>query len=71
MTYQAKMIFDDDVITLMKNGYAFLHEIKVLKSPDPPPNAYNDRPLMRALDEMGLSGPIGEICGLPRSTRPY
>ena len=71
MTYQAKMIFDDDVITLMKNGYAFLHELKVLKSPDPPENAYNDGPLMRALEEMGLSGPIGEIRGQPRSTRPY
>lgn len=55
----------------MKNGYAFLHEIKVLKSPDPPPNAYNDGPLMQALADMGLSGPIGEIRGMPRSTRPW
>ena len=71
VTYQAKMIFDDDVITLMKNGYAFLHELKVLKSPEPPENAYNDGPLKQALEEMGLSGPIGEIRGQPRSTRPY
>ena len=55
----------------MKNGYAFLHEIKVLKSPDPPPHAYNDGPLMQALADMGLSGPIGEIRGMPRSTRPW
>ena len=71
VTYQAKMIFDDDVITLMKNGYAFLHELKVLKSPDPPENAYNDGPLETALAQMGLTGPIGEIRGAPRSTRPY
>ena len=71
VTYQAKMIFDDDVITLMNNGYAFLHEIKVLKSPDPPPNAYNDGPLTQALEEMGPRGPIGEIRGMPRSARPY
>ena len=71
MTYQAKMIFDDDVIILMKNGYAFLHELKVLKSPDPPPNAYNDGPLKQALEEMEPAGPIGEIRGAPRSKRPY
>jgi len=33
------MIFDDDVLTLMNNGYAFLYQLKVLKSPDAPANA--------------------------------
>ncbi len=71
VTYQAKMVFDDDVITLMNNGYAFLHELKVLKSPDAPENAYNDMPVNKALEEMGLTAPIGEIRGKPRSSRPY
>ena len=65
------MVFDEDVLTLMNNGYAFLHELKVLKSPDAPPNAYNDMPLKQALEEMGLTAPIGKIEGKPRSTRPY
>lgn len=71
ITYQAKMIFDDDVITLMNNGYAFLHQLKVLKSPNAPENAYNDMPINKALEEMGLSGPVGNIMGKPRSARPY
>jgi NitT/TauT family transport system substrate-binding protein len=71
VTYEAKMIFDDDVLTLMNNGYAFLHQLKVLKSPEAPPNAYNDMPIKKALAEMGLSAPIGKIHGKPRSTRPY
>lgn len=71
VTYQAKMVFDDDVITLAKNGYAFLHELKVLKSPNPPENFYNDGPLQTALSEMNLNAPIGDIIGKPRSTRPY
>ena len=71
VTYQAKMVFDSDVITLAKNGYAFLHELKVLKSPNPPENFYNDGPLQTALSEMNLKAPIGDIIGKPRSTRPY
>lgn len=71
VTYQAKMVFDDDVLTLMNNGYAFLHELKVLKSPKAPDNAYNDMPIKKALEEMGLTAPIGQIMGKPRSTRPY
>jgi NitT/TauT family transport system substrate-binding protein len=71
VTYQAKMIFDKDVLTLMNNGYAFLHQLKVLKSPDAPPNAYNDMPIKEALSQMGLMAPIGEIRGKPRSARPY
>ena len=71
VTYEAKMIFDDDVVTLMNNGYAFLNELKVLKSPEPPPNAYNDMPIKKALQEMGLTAPIGKIYGKPRSSRPY
>ncbi len=71
VTYEAKMIFDSDVITLMNNGYAFLHELKVLESPDAPENAYNDMPINAALEEMGLTAPIGQIIGQPRSSRPY
>jgi NitT/TauT family transport system substrate-binding protein len=71
VNYQAKMIFDDDVLKLMNNGYAFLNQLKVLKSPDAPPNAYNDMPIKKALAEMGLTAPIGEIRGKPRSMRPY
>ena len=71
VTYEAKMIFDDDVLTLMNNGYAFLHELKVLKSPEAPANAYNDMPIKKALAEMGLSAPVGQIKGKPRSARPY
>ena len=71
VTYQAKMVFDDDVITLAKNGYAFLHELKALKSPNPPENFYNDGPLQTALSEMNLKASIGDIIGKPRSTRPY
>jgi hypothetical protein len=71
VTYQAKMVFDEDVITLAKNGYAFLHQLKVLKSPNPPDNFYNDGPLQTALSEMNLKAPIGDIRGKPRSTRPY
>jgi NitT/TauT family transport system substrate-binding protein len=59
--YVGKMIFDDDVIKLMKNGYAFLHQIKVLKSPDMPKDAINDAPLKKALAEMRMTGPIGTI----------
>ena len=45
-------------LPLMNNGYAFLHELKVLKSPDAPENAYNDMPIKKALEEMGLTAPI-------------
>lgn len=65
--YIGKMIFDDDVLTLMKNGYAFLYRKKVLKSPDAPPNAYNDMPIKTALKEMGLTAPVGEIAGQDKS----
>ena len=71
VTYEAKMIFDKDVITLMNNGYAFLHELKVLKSPNASINTYNDIPIKNALKEMELSALIGKICGKPRSLRPY
>jgi len=60
------MIFDDEVIDIMTKGYAFLHSVKVLKSPDAPENAYNDMPVTEALKQMGLTAPIGEIPGVPR-----
>ncbi|MEK7244479.1 MAG: ABC transporter substrate-binding protein, partial [Pseudomonadota bacterium] len=61
VTYVGKMIFDDDVINLMKNGYVFLHQIKVVKSPDMPKDAINDAPLKKALAEMRATGPLGTI----------
>lgn len=61
VTYIGKMVFDDDVMKLMSGGYAFLHKIKVLKSPDVPKDAVNDGPLKEALAAMGAKAPIGEI----------
>jgi NitT/TauT family transport system substrate-binding protein len=61
LTYVGKMIFDDDVIKLMTNGYAFLHQIKMIKSPVKPKDAINDGPLNQALAEMRVTGPIGTI----------
>lgn len=66
VNYVGKMVFDDEVLTAMKNGYAFLHSAKVLTSSDMPANAYNDGPLKEALKQMGLSAPVGVIKGQPR-----
>ncbi len=66
VNYVGKMIFDKDVLDIMKKGYAFLHSVKVLKSPEMPKNAYNDMPITMALKQMGLTAPIGKIMGKPR-----
>jgi NitT/TauT family transport system substrate-binding protein len=66
VNYVGKMIFDNDVLDIMTKGYAFLHSVDVLKSPDIPENAYNDMPINTALKEMGITAPIGEIRGMPR-----
>lgn len=71
VTYSGKMNFDADVLDLMNKGYAFLHSIKVLKSPDAPENAYNPMPIETALKELGLSAPVGEIQGQPRDSNPF
>jgi NitT/TauT family transport system substrate-binding protein len=68
VNYVGKMVFDKDVLDLMNKGYAFLHSVKVLKSPDAPENAYNDMPIKEALKQMGLTAPVGEIKGKPRKT---
>lgn len=66
--YDGKMVFDDDVIKLMKLGYAFLHRMKVLQSGDMPDDAINDGPLKAAYKKLGLPyKSIGQIKGLPRS----
>jgi NitT/TauT family transport system substrate-binding protein len=62
-----KMAFDKDVLGLMKSGYAFLFKLKVIESPDMPATAINDGPLKQAFKEMGLTAPVGEIRGMPRS----
>lgn len=67
VNYVAKLNFDDEVMELMKKGYAFLHSIKVIESPEMPKNAINPEPLRQAMKEMGVSAPLGEIRGQPRS----
>ena len=66
VNYVGKMIFDADVQDIMTKGYSFLHSVNVLKSPDVPDNAYNDMPIKKALEEMGMTAPIGEIKGVAR-----
>lgn len=65
VNYVAKMAFDDEVLALMKNGYVFLNRIKAIDTPTMPANAINDGPLKRALAEMKVSAPIGQIKGEP------
>lgn len=66
VNYVAKMEFDDEVMGLMKKGYAFLHHMRVTRSPDMPPNPINDEPLKRAVAEMGVELPVMVIRGQPR-----
>ncbi len=66
VNYIGKMVFDDEVLGIMKAGYEFLYSIKVLPSPDIPADAYNDGPLKKALAELGATTPIGTIRGVPR-----
>lgn len=67
VNYVGKMIFDQDVLELMKRGYVFLHKIKAIDKPDMPPNAINDGPLKQALAQLKASAPLGEIKGQLRS----
>lgn len=67
VNYVAKLTFDDDVLALMKNGYKFLHEIKVIESAEMPKTAINDAPLKQAMQEMRVKAPLGEIRGQPRA----
>ena len=66
VNYVGKMVFDSDVLELMKKGYAFLHQMQVTRSPDMPPHPINDEPIKRAISEMGLEMPVGVIRGQPR-----
>lgn len=67
VNYQAKLTFDDEVLAAMKEGYTFLHSIKVIESPEMPKNAINPEPLAKAMKEMGVKAPLGEIRGQPAS----
>jgi NitT/TauT family transport system substrate-binding protein len=67
VNYVGKMVFDAEVLALMKTGYAFLHRIKAIDRPDMPATAINDGPLKRALSEMKATAPLGAIKGQPRS----
>ncbi|MEW5911583.1 MAG: ABC transporter substrate-binding protein [Thermodesulfobacteriota bacterium] len=67
VVYVGEMVFSPKVIDLMKKGYAFLHSIKVLKSPDIPKDAINDGPVKAAMKEMGVKAPVCVIKGLPAS----
>lgn len=67
VNYVGKMVFDKDVLELMKKGYAFLFKLKVTDSPDMPASPINDGPLKQALKEMGQTAPVGEVRGMPRT----
>ncbi len=67
IVYRGEMIFSPAVIDLMKKGYAFLHSIKVLKSPNIPKDAVNDGPVTAAMKEMGVTAPVALIEGRPAS----
>ena len=67
VNYVAKLTFDNEVLAAMKEGYAFLHSIKVIESPEMPKNAINPEPLAKAMKEMGVKAPLGEIRGQPAS----
>ncbi|RJX35283.1 MAG: nitrate ABC transporter substrate-binding protein [Desulfarculus sp.] len=67
IVYVGEMVFSPKVIDLMKKGYAFLHSIKVLKSPDIPKGAINEGPVKAAMKEMGVSAPVCVIKGMPAS----
>lgn len=67
VNYVGKMSFDEDVLSLMKRGYEFLYKIKAIDKSEMPPNAINEEPLKRALREMNVKAPLGEIKGQPRS----
>jgi NitT/TauT family transport system substrate-binding protein len=65
--YIGEMVFSPRVKDIMKKGYAFLHSIKVIQSPDIPEDAINEEPVKAALKEMGLTAPVVEIKGMPFS----
>jgi NitT/TauT family transport system substrate-binding protein len=66
VNYVGKMVFDAEVLDIMKTGYAFLHSIKVIEAPEMPKDAYNDAPLKRAMADLKVSAPVGTIMGQPR-----
>lgn len=59
--YVATMVFDDQILKLMKEGYTFLQRLKVIKESDVPKDPINDAPLKKALAEMNAKAPIGII----------
>lgn len=67
IVYIGEMVFSPRVLDLMKKGYAFLHSLKVIKSPEIPEDATNEGPLTAALSEMGITAPVVEITGMPTS----
>ena len=67
VNYIGKMVFDQDVLNLMKKGYAFLYKLKVTDTPDMPAHPINDAPLKQALKEMSLTPPVAVIHGMPKS----
>jgi sulfonate transport system substrate-binding protein len=67
IVYRGEMVFSPAVIDLMTKGYAFLHSIKVLRSPGIPKDAVNDGPVTQAMKEMGVTSPVALIEGQPAS----
>jgi len=67
VNYVGKLAFDDEVLAQMRKGYKFLYDGKVIESPEMPKTAINDAPLKKAMQEMGVKAPLGEIRGQPRT----
>jgi NitT/TauT family transport system substrate-binding protein len=68
--YIGEMAFTPRVIDIMKKGYAFLHSIKVIRSPEIPEGAMNTGPVTEAMKEMGVSAPVVVIEGEPEDAFP-
>jgi hypothetical protein len=63
--YVGEMIFSPKVMDIMAKGYAFLHSMKIIPSPEIPADAINEGPVKAALAEMGIKPPVVEIEALP------
>jgi ABC-type nitrate/sulfonate/bicarbonate transport system substrate-binding protein len=68
--YIGEMAFTPRVIDIMTKGYAFLHSINVIQSPDIPKDAMNSWPVTEAMKEMGVIAPVVLIEGMPENAYP-
>lgn len=65
--YIGEMVFSPRVLDIMAKGYKFLNAMKIIPSPEIPPDAINEGPVKAALAEMNLKAPVVEIEALPMS----